>query len=227
MEMLLDVPSVLKVRHPAKYTDALMPVFVRMLRGSKRILDPFGGVGGIFKIQPWLPDTEIQAVEIEKEYADMHPRTTHGNALSLPWPDDYFDAVATSPTYSNRMADSHNAKDGSRRNTYTHAIGHKLHPDNSGAMQWGPKYREFHAKAWVEARRALCVGGIFILNIKDHIRKGEVMQVTRWHKEALQYIGFRLIEENQIETPGNRQGANGDARLPYESVILFQLESKR
>lgn len=89
MEMLLDVPSVLKVRHPAKYTDALMPVFVRMLRGSKRILDPFGGVGGIFKIQPWLPDTEIQAVEIEKEYADMHPRTTHGNALSLPWPDDY------------------------------------------------------------------------------------------------------------------------------------------
>lgn len=32
MEMLLDVPSVPKVRHPAKYTDALMPVFVRMLR---------------------------------------------------------------------------------------------------------------------------------------------------------------------------------------------------
>ncbi len=28
-------------------------------------------------------------------------------------------------------------------------------PDNSGAMQWGPEYREFHEQAWTEAVRVL------------------------------------------------------------------------
>ena len=45
MDMLLDVPVVPKIRHPAKYTDALLPVFIRFLRGSRRILDPFGRIG--------------------------------------------------------------------------------------------------------------------------------------------------------------------------------------
>ncbi len=35
---LFDIPETPKVRHPAKYSDALLPVFIRMLRGSKRIL---------------------------------------------------------------------------------------------------------------------------------------------------------------------------------------------
>lgn len=226
MEMLLDVPTVQKVRHPAKYTDALLPVFANMLKGRKRILDPMAGTGKVFELQSWLPNAEIQGIEIEPEWCAMNPHTTLGNALCLPWRDNYFDAIVNSPTYSNRMADHHEAKDDSRRNTYRHALGRALHPDNSGQLQWGRKYCEFHYKAWTEAKRVLCPGGLFVLNIKDHIRAGKRIRVTLWHMICLQGLGFQYVTSKQIETPSNRQGANGDLRLPYESVILFRLEDK-
>ena len=36
-------------RHPAKYTDVLLPVFARILReyGAQSVLDPMAGVGKI------------------------------------------------------------------------------------------------------------------------------------------------------------------------------------
>jgi tRNA G10 N-methylase Trm11 len=208
--------------HPAKYSPALYPVFARMLKGCTRLLDPFAGVGGIFKLAPWLPGCEIQAVEIEREWATAHPQTTLGDALALPWPDGYFDAICTSPTYANRMADHHNARDGSRRHTYRHYLGRPLHPNNSGAMQWSEAYRALHVKAWAEVARVLTLGGRFVLNIKDHYRAGELKPVTAWHIETLTLLGFTLIEHVRVETPGQRHGANGDKRADHESIILFR-----
>lgn len=225
MNALIEMPPALP-RHPAKYTDALLPVFVEMLDGCTRILDPFGGTGKIFDIAPFLPGASVEAVEIQPLWAAYDSRITLGNALDLPWGDNEFDAVCVSPVYGNRMSDKHNAQDASRRNTYTHAYGEPLEPDNAGRLQWGDAYREFHVRAWTEARRVLKPRGTFVLNIKDHIRAGKRMYVTAWHVHALRSLGFVPLEHRRVDCPGQRHGANGHLRVEYESVIKFRLGAK-
>ena len=53
--------------------------------GSARILDPFGGTGKVFELAALLPGAQIEAIEIEPEWAAMHPKTMLGNALALLW----------------------------------------------------------------------------------------------------------------------------------------------
>lgn len=120
-------------------------------------------------------------------------------------------------------SDHHEARDGSKRHTYRHYLGRPLHAHNSGQLQWGDKYREFHRAAWTEARRVLEPGGLFILNIKNHIRKGEVEPVMAWHVNALDELGF-VLDRNRsrrVRTPGQRHGANGSVRIDHELVLTF------
>jgi hypothetical protein len=119
------------------------------------------------------------------------------------------------------MADSYDGRDGSQRNTYRIALGHTLHPDNSGGMQWGTSYRQFHHAAWAEAIRVLIPGGIFILNIKDHFRDSKIMRVTNWHIATLRKLGLELDITLKLYAPGLRFGSNHEARVDYESVIRF------
>jgi len=130
------------------------------------------------------------------------------------------DAICTSPTYGNRMADSHNAKDASKRITYTHMIGHKLSEGNTGGMQWGEKYRNKHSDCYKEFNRILKNGGLCIVNISNHIRNGEEIDVVAWHKSELSKL-FRFKEEKKITTPRMGFGQNADKRVHYESILVF------
>ena len=106
---------------------------------------------------------------------------------------------------------------------YADKLGRHLHADNSGSLQWGDKYREFHLTAWQEARRVLSPNGILILNIKDHVRNGAIQPVTTWHIQALKSLGFDEMEHEMIVCPGMRYGQNSEKRVQHESVIKLQL----
>ena len=208
--------------HPATYPKAVLDVIDELLGPARLILDPFAGVGGIHALRPHRVTI---GVELEAEWAAMSLFTIVGDATRLPFADYQFDAVATSPTYGNRLADGYDGRDGSRRFTYRLALGRELSPGNSGALQWGDAYRVFHRCAWDEARRVLKPDGRFILNVKDHIRGGKRQHVTEWHLDALTTIGFRLVTQREVPVPGIRVGRNADARIGFETVARLDIAS--
>jgi ParB-like chromosome segregation protein Spo0J/SAM-dependent methyltransferase len=221
-----DVPAITKpdlgggLSHPARFSDPLFEHFRELLepcRGGK-VLDPFAGTGRIHELRPqW----ETIGVELEPEWANLSEHTIVGNALHLDFPDEHFDAICTSPTYGNRLADHHDASDPAERRSYTHDLGRRLSPENSGAMQWGDSYQEFHELAWAEAVRVLAEGGAFVLNIKDHYRKDRWQDVAAWHVYTLGGLGLHIEAIRPVVTSHLRQGANGTKRVPAELVIAF------
>ena len=182
------------VAHPAKFSQPILDVLIKNVSNGL-VLDPMAGVD---------------------------KRTICGDALNLPFVDATFDSIVVSPVYGSRMSDSHVAKDTSRRHTYTHTLGRQLHENNSGKLQWGPAYREFHVAAWRESSRVLKPDGQFWLNISDHIRRGEVQPVSDWHLYALEFLGFKLKRKFKVQTKRLRHGENHEKRVGFENIFLFQ-----
>lgn len=226
--------------HPAKYSASVIATIRQAIIDHTEpfrwnVLDPFGGVGGIHQISDIV---ETWCIELEAEWAHQglmdgwtycgdffafdsgYATFWHGAEVELS--PLLFDVVATSPTYGTRMADHHEAKDASSRITYRHKLGRPLSPNNSGAMQWGHAYRLFHAKAWCKVWALLEPGGLFLLNISDHIRKDERQPVTAWHVGACRSIGFVLEQKIKVETQRMGFGANRGARVDHESVLVFR-----
>lgn len=245
-------------KHPAPFSPEILPVIASYLRDGDDVVDTFGGIGRIHDIVEYVA-VRTFAVELEPEWAAAHPRTWVGDALHLPehWAGRW-NAVATSVTYANRFADSHNAQERCRacrgtgladaldrvpcakcdgkgirnhhRISYTHNLGRKLTDGNSGSMQWGDRYREFH-EAWLrEVWRILVAGteddrasaGRLVLNISDHMRDHARQPVVRWFIDAAIDVGFEWIGATPVPTKRMKKGANGEARVPYEMVLCFE-----
>jgi hypothetical protein len=222
------------MKHPAKFTEGMVPYFKKILDAELGgyteqpllVLDPFAGTGRIHDLDPDCERYVTVGLEIEPEWANMHPRTVRGDATGMhPSWSGKFHAVVTSPTYGNRMADHHNARDGSKRMTYRHVLGRELHPHNTGAMQWGPQYRAMHVAAWAEVTRVTRPAAVLVLNMSDHIRKGEVVPVTQWHRDTLATLGWRLTNSIEIETPRMGFGANYKSRVPFETIDTFRRDN--
>ena len=225
-----------ETKHPAVYSDTLLPVIMEAISSAQdrsgeykniTLLDPFAGTGKIGQLREFGFDGKIICNEMEEEWAiscDYDIDEWHiGDAAYMPWAsDNSIDIIVTSPTYSNRMADHYNAKDDSKRRTYRTFLGHDLNVENTGRMQWGNKYRDKHIQVWKECYRVLQKKGIFVLNISDHIRKGEVIKVTDWHVNTLWEVGFILEEYYEIPTKRYKFGQNQEARVKYESVIRMR-----
>ena len=214
--------------HPAKFTDALIPEMAKMLDefNNGKVLDPFSGTGKIALIKNYGFKGKIYANEIEKEWIEDNEYgcdyITIQDAEFLDYPEEFFNAICTSPTYGNRMADHHNAKDGSKRITYTHCLGHQLNDANTGKMQFGKNYKNKHKQIYKHLFGLVKHGGIFVLNIKNHIRRGEEVDVVGFHKEALTQSGFTLEEDKVIQTHCMGFGQNRDKRIHEEHIIKFR-----
>lgn len=203
--------------HPARYPNALIPILAAAVPVDQfpRVLDPFAGTGRIHQ----LPN-ETVGIEIEPEWAALHDDTICGSALALPFDSDSFDAIVTSPTYGNRLADAGYSATPDRRHSYTFDLGRKLSDENSGGMYWGGRYRAFHEDAWAEADRVLRSGGRFVLNIKDHIKLHERQFVTGWHvTHLMQEYGYSLVWCEDLNTSG-LPTVDGKLSLPEQIFVL-------
>lgn len=229
--------------HPAKFTDVILQVVSDLVSqeankwGSVRVLDPFAGTGRIHELHD-PPRVQTYGMELEPEWANQHERTTVGNSLHISQhavARKKFDIIATSPTYGNRMADHHEAKDDSKRMTYRHQLGRMPHDDSSTTLAWGKKYWQFHLQAWLEMNRVIAPEGLFILNVKNFYRtrtiKGkrvtEQVDVCGWHLDTLSDLGYSAEAAIPVPVRGMRMGANHKKRVSHEMVYALRKDAPR
>lgn len=210
------------VKHPAVMSPQIMAACKLFLPDRRcKILDPFAGLGTTATL---LPEHDVVGIEIEEEWSDCHPSTVCGDAKDVIPTLGKFDAVLTSPTYGNRMADDFEAKDSSKRITYRHKLGRKLSEGTSSNLYFGKKnkkYENFHKDIWYLCIEALNSGGVFILNCKDFIALGEVKKVTQWHVDCLTEMGMNFNEAVKVPSRGMKYGANHNVRVDYENVVCL------
>lgn len=214
------------VQHPAKFSANVITAIKAVLdeRAFKGyILDPFAGVGGALELASLQPMRIIIGVELEPEWAACSPYIYQGDARHLPFIDDTFDAIITSPPYGNRMADSYggDAK-GSRRHTYRVALGRPLTSGSAAGLQWGTAYQETMAAALADMDRVLRPGGLVVLNLSNHIRKGKLIPVCDWYLRECGKLGWLLVDEVPVATPRNRMGANAELRASSEWLFVME-----
>lgn len=213
-------------KHPATYTDSLLPYMAEAVKDCEIILDPLAGSGKVALIKEYGYTGIVVCNDLEREWVDAQYNVDEwhfGDAANMLWsPDNRFDAIVVSPVYGNRMSDHYNVQDNSKRRTYQVFLGRDLNEENAGRMQWGKKYRDKHVQIWKECKRVLGPDGIFVLNISDHVRNHKIVNVSAWHNKTITDLGFTLLSVQLVATPRFRYGENNQARVDYENIYVYR-----
>lgn len=208
-------------KHPAKFTDSILSKLDEIVP-SGIYLDPFSGTGKVRSLE--RVDRRVIMVEIEEEWASQAPGTICADSLEQMrlWDAEgrQFDGVVTSCHYGNRMSDHHVHKDSSRRHSYQFDLGRPLSEGNiANTYFWQPEYREFYLRAWNATFNATRRDGCMFLNVKNFIRNHREVRVVGAHLSMLKHVGYAQLKLHNVETPGLRDGENGDARVDHEVII--------
>lgn len=219
------------MKHPAKFNDKLIPVFRELLGvapgplNRSYVLDPFAGTGKVHMLENgWI----TRGIEIEKEWADMHDMTRHGDSTNMHWLNDAtFDAIVSSPAHGSRHADAYIGPSDRKAHNYAHVLGRPLSKNSGAALHWfndarGDAYRDLHIKVWKESIRVLKPGGKFIISVKDFYKDKVRQRICQWHFRTLCGLGLSPIKLRRVALPGNGFGANGKSRVPFTYVYCFQ-----
>ena len=210
--------------HPAKFSSGIVDEAVWLLpTAPARVLDPFAGVGGVHDLR--AHGFETVGVEIESEWASQHEGTICGDSRKMPFDADEFNAVLTSPTYGNAMAEDR-VPDLTRGEvqTYTARLGRKLTDGSTARFQFAnDEYRALHARVWAECWRVLKPDGIFVLNTKDPVIATGVVPITAWHCRCLTEHGFEMggVRAVPVRGMGGAPQAGLQAKASAETLIAF------
>lgn len=211
------------MKHPAKFSAPIMEEIIRVttneLPEDAFILDPFAGAGGIHVLRPTFL---TYGIELEPEWASDSQFTAQGDATATGLLDSSFDAVVTSPPYGNRMADQDMRP--SVGATYAKILGRRVSDGSAAGMQWGPEYRTTMVSALGEIHRVLVPGGLFLLNVSDHVRDKQLQHVPEWFLMECVCMGFILHDDIEIKTRRMMRGANR-ARANCEHLYVFRKEA--
>lgn len=116
------------------------------------------------------------------------------------------------------------------RNTYAHALrraGAEPVKGSAAVVQWGPAYRRLHLAALGEMFRVLVPGGLLVVNMSNHVREGQEQLVVEWWVNQVLVAYCRLVEVVRVQTPRQRNGANGDVRVENEVLIVARTPVQR
>ncbi len=218
--------------HPAKFTgEQLFHIYDHLPDSTDSstcsVFDPFAGVGTVSALNEHDRRVKVTGMEIEPEWADQSPIVETGDSLTyMALTRKRYDAVVTSPAYGNRMADSYDGRDGSKRNTYRISLGRKLDDQNGARLHFTSMkmdgYKDFHREAIDGMVRVTRKGGRVIVVVKNFIANGKVMDVVGWWRDELRDAGLTEIAWIPIEAGGLGYGANRDERVKYEYVLVWE-----
>jgi hypothetical protein len=229
--------------HPAKFSPEILLSLRNLLGEEARrqqiehgrrpllVLDPFAGVGRIHELRR-TGRIETLGLEIEPEWAHAWPgRTICTDAIE--WM-HYATrgayrahAIVTSVAYGNRLADCHEARDGSDRRSYRHDLGRMPTEGSSAVMPWGRRYWQFHGQAYRLMLGVAAPGALFALNVSNFYRGKELVHAVEWHRGAAYGAGWlpandtrdRLIQTRRLRGVGSEATS---ARAEGEHVLVFR-----
>ena len=215
-------------RHFQKYLPKTIEAIEERIGHSKMILDPMAGTLQRLSIleEPNRGYHLVHGVEYEQAWVDgyKHPRLIQGDARNLPFNNGTFDVIIVSPSYGNRDSDkTGDWWDNADRKTYAAGLGKNPTKGSLCVPFEFPEYKIGHTLAWCEAVRVLKVGGLFVINLKNHIKKGQIIRVSQWHREVLRdKIGLKEVDDTSIPTRGRLSGENYDVRAEnVEKIYIF------
>lgn len=215
-------------KHYTRYNAAILEAVKVRIGESKEILDPMAGTMERLRT---LEDPAngwhlVHGVEYEQEWVDgyPHPRLVQGDARDLPYPDASFDVIVVSPSYGNRDSDrSGDWWDNPDRKTYAAALGRNPSRGSLCVPFQDPYYRQGHTLAWAEAVRVLRPGGLFVINLKNHMAGGVIQRVSQWHKAVLRdTLRMQEVDDTSVAVSGRHSGAHTDVRAEQtEKIYIF------
>ena len=180
--------------------------------------DPFAGAG--LRLGELCDELGLTFSGRDLELWDPRDHRVKGgdSTLARNYPSSPF-IIVTSPTYNNGVNDHFKPKDTSRRLTYRTALGHALHPHNTGrysgrgSAKGEQEYWRLHEQCVVHWP------DVVVVNVKDSTRAGKMYPLGAKWRVLLARHGYK-ITAFKVPVSGWRFGTNHDAREDFEWVLL-------